>query len=63
MGKYNINFGKSVQIIKVIRTTIGKDEDGKSLVQYWDLNGTPLVSEFIHLDNKEEKTQYQYNLE
>lgn len=44
-NKYKIDFGKPVQIIKVIRTTMAKDKDGKPLIQYWDLNGTLIAEE------------------
>jgi hypothetical protein len=42
--KGTINFGKTVQIIKVIRTTLtskgnGKDDPFRYVEQYWDLNG------------------------
>lgn len=40
MKKYNIDFGKQVQIVKLIRTTLKPSNGDKMFVeQYWDLNG------------------------
>jgi hypothetical protein len=41
MKKNNIDFGKHVQIVKLIRTTLTPTNSGPVMFieQYWDLNG------------------------
>ena len=45
MNNYKINYGKKVQIIKVIRTSIAKNDKNRPLIQYWSIDGDLLAEE------------------
>lgn len=45
MNNYRINYGKKVQIIKVIRTSIAKNDKNRPLIQYWSIDGDLLAEE------------------
>jgi hypothetical protein len=63
-GKYNINFGKPVQIIKLIRTTLkiegnGKDKPFRLMEQYWDFNGNLVFEEDSYHRNSRTIENYE----
>lgn len=45
MKNYRINYGKKVQIIKVIRTSIAKNDKNRPIIQYWSIDGDLLAEE------------------